>query len=127
MSTTATKRGNPVMERKIVSISSKRQITIPQKFYTALGFTDEAECIIRGNELIVRPTRVQSGGEFAEQILAELIAEGLSGDMLLTEFKKRQTKVRPAVEALLHEAEQAALGKGVYYSYEDIFEVEEGE
>ena len=127
MSTTAAKRGNSVMERKIVSISSKRQITIPQKFYTALGFADEAECIIRGNELIVRPARVQSGGEFAEQILAELIAEGLSGDMLLNEFKKRQAKVRPAVEVLLHEAEDTALGKGLYYSYEDIFEVEDGE
>ena len=37
-------RGNAVMERKKVSISAKRQITIPQKFFTMLGFDDEAEC-----------------------------------------------------------------------------------
>ena len=70
MSVVTAGKGSPVMEKKRVSISAKRQITIPQKFYTALGFADEAECILRGGELILRPTRVTSGGEFAEQILA---------------------------------------------------------
>ena len=50
-------RGNAVMERKKVSISAKRQITIPQKFFTTLGFDDEAECILRGNELVIRPVK----------------------------------------------------------------------
>ena len=72
-------KGKTSMERKILSISSKRQITIPQKFFTLIGFGDEAECILRGNELILRPARNPSGGEFAEQILAELIDDGLSG------------------------------------------------
>ena len=74
------------MNRKILSISSKRQVTIPQKFYQLLGFGDEAECVMRDGELIIRPIKVSSGGEFAEQILAELIREGLSGEELLTEF-----------------------------------------
>ena len=43
------------MNRKILSISSKRQITIPQKFYQALGFGSEAECVVRGDELVIRP------------------------------------------------------------------------
>ena len=50
-------RGNAVMERKKVSISAKRQITIPQKFFTMLGFDNEAECILRGNELVIRPVK----------------------------------------------------------------------
>ena len=45
----------------------------------ALGFTDKAECIMRGNELVIRPVKPTSGGEFAEQILFELIAEGREG------------------------------------------------
>ena len=61
-----------------------------------------------GNEIVLRPVREQGGGEFAEQILADLIAQGFSGDQLLTEFKKMQKKVRPAVEAMLTQAEQAA-------------------
>lgn len=69
-------RGNAVMERKKVSISAKRQITIPQKFFTMLGFDGEAECILRGNELVIRPVKESSGGEFAEQILTDLVNGG---------------------------------------------------
>ena len=119
MNTTAVKGGSAV-DKKIVSISSKRQITIPQKFFAMLGFTDEAECIVRGNELIVRPARQNAGGEFAEQILADLIAQGLSGNELLTQFKAKQSKVRPAVEAMISEAEEAAHGNGEYSTYDDI-------
>ena len=80
MPTAVAERGGSKMNRKILSISSKRQITIPQKFYQTLGFGDEAECVMRGSELIIRPVKTVSGGEFAEQILAELILEGLSGE-----------------------------------------------
>ena len=122
---TATIRGNGVMENKRVSISSKRQITIPQKFFSMLGFDTEAECFVRGNELVIRPVKSQTGGEFAEQILTDLIAEGLSGEKLLNEFKKAQKKVRPAVEAMLLEAEKAAVGETEAFSYEDVFGVED--
>lgn len=114
-------RGNVAMERKKVSISAKRQITIPQKFFTSLGFETEAECLVRGNELIIRPIKTESGGEFAEQILADLIAQGYSGAELLEAFKKEQRQVRPAVEAMLAEAEKAANGEADSASYEDVF------
>ena len=122
---TATSKGAPAMERKIVSISSKRQITIPQKFFTLLGFADEAECVVRGNELVIRPARTTSGGEFAEMILADLIEQGLSGDELLAKFKATQAKVRPAIEAMMSDAEKAANGTGEYSTYDDIFGTEE--
>lgn len=122
---TAAMKGGAIVDKKIVSISSKRQITIPQKFFVMLGFTDEAECIVRGNELVVRPTRQYAGGEFAEQILADLIAQGLSGNELLTQFKAKQAQVRPAVEAMIAEAEEAAHGNGEYSTYDDIFGDEE--
>ena len=121
---TAVKGGNP-MNRKTIRISEKRQLTIPQKFFEALGFSTEAECILRGNEIVLRPVREQGGGEFAEQILADLIAQGFSGDQLLTEFKTMQKKVRPAVEVMLTQAEQAARGESESSSYEDVFGTEE--
>ena len=121
---TAVKGGNP-MNRKTIRISEKRQLTIPQKFFEALGFSTEAECILRGNEIVLRPVREQGGGEFAEQILADLIAQGFSGDQLLTEFKKMQKKVRPAVEVMITQAEQAARGESESSSYEDVFGTEE--
>jgi bifunctional DNA-binding transcriptional regulator/antitoxin component of YhaV-PrlF toxin-antitoxin module len=111
--------------RKVLSISSKRQITIPQKFYQTLEFGDEAECIMHGDELIIRPIKTVSGGEFAEQILADLIAEGLSGEELLSRFKDKQAQIRPAVEAMLSDAEEVAEGKGDFATYEDVFGTED--
>ena len=55
-----------------------------------LGFDAEAECMVRGNELVIRPVKTNAGGEFAEQILTDLIAQGYSGNELLEHFKKAQ-------------------------------------
>ena len=122
---TVVMKGNSIMDKKIISISSKRQITIPQKFFEMLQFENEAECVIRGNELVIRPARSNVGGEFAQNILEELVARGLSGEELLKEFKKKQAQVRPAMEAMIAEAEEVALGNGEYLTYEEIFGVED--
>lgn len=112
-------------EQKRVAISSKRQFTIPQKFYTELGFSREAVCIKGEGMLIIRPAASVPGGDFAEQILAELIDEGYTGKELLQEFKSRQARVRPAVEAMLSKAREAAQGQGEFSTYEDIFGAED--
>ena len=125
MPTAVAKKGGTKMNRKILSISSKRQITIPQKFYQTLGFGDEAECVMQGDELIIRPVKTVAGGEFAEQILAELISEGLSGEELLSKFKEKQAQVRPAVESMLSDAEEVAEGKAEFETYDDVFGTEE--
>lgn len=120
-------KGRVPMETKKLSISAKRQITIPQKFFTMLGFDTEAECTVRGNELIIRPSKTNTGGEFAEQILADLIARGYSGNDLLERFKRAQKQVRPAVEAMFMDAEQTASSESGYISYEDVFGTEDKE
>lgn len=124
---TAIMKSRIPMEMKKISISAKRQITIPQKFFAMLGFDTEAECMVRGNELVIRPAQKNAGGEFAEQILADLIAQGYSGDELLKRFKEMQGQVRPAVEAMLEEAKRVADSKAEYASYDDVFGVEENE
>ena len=118
-------KGSASMESKKVSISSKRQITIPQKFFTLLGFNTEAECIMRGHELVLRPVKENTSGEFAEQILADLIRQGYSGEELLEKFKQTQRKIRPAVEAMLAEADRVAESKSGGYSLEDVFGTED--
>lgn len=115
------------MEIKKIAISAKRQITIPQKFFSMLGFDTEAECLVRGNELVIRPARTSTGGEFAEQILADLITQGYSGDELLVRFKKAQDQVRPAVEVMIGEAERAAKSETAFVSYADVFDTEDQE
>ena len=120
---TAVKRG-AAMENKRIKISSKRQITIPQQFFDSLGFADEAECSLKDGALIIRPVR-QNGGEFAEQILADLLAQGYHGDELLAKFKEAQSKVRPAVERMIQEADAFAMKKDGGVSLEELFDAED--
>ncbi len=112
---------NNVIKKKTLSISAKRQITIPKSFYTILGFERKAECMVRNGELIIRPIKQETGGEFAELILADLISEGYSGEELLNEFKARQAKVRPAIDKLISDAEKAARGEGEFATFEEVF------
>lgn len=109
------------MERKMIHISGKRQITIPQKYFDALGFSKEAECILKDDMILIRPVREKGSGDFAEQILADLIAQGYSGQGLLDKFKEEQRKVRPAVEKMIEKAKAVANEKGQSYTYDDIF------
>jgi hypothetical protein len=80
---------------------------------------------MRGDEMVIRSIKSISGSEFAEQILAELIEEGLSGEALLSGFKERQAQIRPAVEAMLSDAEEVAKGKGDFATYDDVFGMED--
>ncbi len=112
-------------ERKRVCITSKRQFTIPQKFFTKLGFDKEAFCTLGDGMLIIQPAHHADNDLFSEQILADLVSEGFSGEALLDEFKKRRKKIRPAVESMLAAAKAVAMGDGEYSTYADIFGSEE--
>lgn len=117
-------RGN-YMERKIISISGKRQVTIPQKYFEALGFDKEAECVLQNNAIIIRPIRQNTGSEFSEQILADLIAQGLSGQELLTKFKEVSRKVPDAMDRLISEADSIAKGEKRGATMSDVFGTED--
>ncbi|WP_434511248.1 AbrB/MazE/SpoVT family DNA-binding domain-containing protein [Desulfitobacterium sp. AusDCA] len=123
MSQTVQRGGNPMLKKRI-SVSQKRQITIPIEFYNDVGIEKEVECYIQNNAIVIRPVR-ESGGEFDEQILADLISQGLSGEELLTKFKETRKKIRPAVEGLIAEAELAVKGESDHSTYEDVFGTEE--
>jgi len=112
------------MEKKRISVSQKRQITIPIEFYNSLGIGKEVECYIQNNAIILRPVQ-ESRGEFDEQILADLISQGLTGQKLLDKFKETRRNIRPAVERLLNEARLAAKGERSSSTYEDVFGPEE--
>ena len=112
--------GTDAVLRKRISVSQKRQITIPIEFYNKLGIENEVECFVQNNQIIIRPA--QDRGEFDEQILADLLSQGFSGNELLSKFKKARRNVRPAIENLLFEAQQVAEGKVEYYTLSDLAE-----
>jgi hypothetical protein len=116
---------NNSMERKIISVSGKRQVTIPQKYFEALGFSNEAECILQNNAIVIRPIKENTGSEFSEQILADLIAKGLSGQELLANFKEMSKKIAPAMDGLISEADSIAKGEKKGATIADIFGAED--
>ncbi len=116
------------MEKRRINISSKRQITIPAKYFEALGLDKEIDCIYSNDMLILTPVKKEDPA-FAEEILADLIQQGYSGEKLLAEFKKINRKVRPAIEKLIEEADEIAKIASTNYMdpTDDIFGVEETE
>jgi bifunctional DNA-binding transcriptional regulator/antitoxin component of YhaV-PrlF toxin-antitoxin module len=113
------------MERKIINVSGKRQITIPQKFYEALGMGAQVECIMGNDAIIIRPFQERGGSEFASEILADLIEQGLCGQELLDKFNEMSRKVGPAVERLISEADKLARNHSKGPSLDDIFGAED--
>ena len=108
------------MLRKRISVSQKRQITIPIDFFNNLGIKNEVDCFVQNNQLIIKPA--QDSGEFDEQILSDLISQGLSGDELLAKFKEARRNVRPAVENLMSEAQKVAANEGEFFTFSDLTE-----
>ncbi|PKM76639.1 MAG: AbrB family transcriptional regulator [Firmicutes bacterium HGW-Firmicutes-15] len=113
------------MKRKIISVSIKRQVTIPQKYFEALGFHNEAECILQEDGILIRPVRDINSGEFSEQILADLISQGLSGQELLEHFKEQSKKVRPAVKKLIAQADALVKSGEGKISLDEVFGAED--
>jgi len=111
---------NDAMERKIISVSKKRQITIPQKYYKHLGLDSEVECSLEDGAIVIRPLK-REPSEFSVEILKDLVSQGYSGDELINQFKKQSSNIKKAVNQMLEEADSIAAGKKESESFDDIF------
>ena len=110
---------SPILKKRI-SVSRKRQITIPIEFFNEIGIDKEVDCYVQNNAIVIRTVR-EDVGEFDEQILSDLISKGFSGQELLARFKEARRQIRPAIESLLEEAHLAADRKAPFSTYEDVF------
>ena len=97
-------KGRAEMNKKRrVRISSQRQITIPIDFYTEMNLSDEAMIEFTGNEIIIRSAE-QEIVDFSTDILKSLVAQGVSGDDLISEFERIKKSIPDALEAMVTEA-----------------------
>lgn len=79
-------------QSQTVKISSKRQITIPSKFYEAGGFDEYALCTWAENGLLLQPLKVNDEDN-SVTILRQLVAEGYEGDELVDKYEEIQNKI----------------------------------
>lgn len=98
-------QGVATLKSKVISVSKGRQITIPLQFFEEVGMANEAECLVRDGEIVIRPVNRQS--EFSELILRDLVARGLGGEELISEFLRVSSEIRPAAIRMLAEAHHA--------------------
>ena len=79
-------------QSQTVKISSKRQITIPSKFYEAGGFDEYALCTWTENGLLLQPLKVNDEDN-SVTILRQLVAEGYEGDELVDKNEEILNKI----------------------------------
>lgn len=108
------------MERKIINVTGKRQVTIPLKFYERLSFGKEVECFLTEDSIVLRPLS-HSDDRFTMEILKDLVSQGLSGDELLSAFTEQRANIKKAVSLLIDETDEIADGKRKGANTKDIF------
>ena len=108
------------MERKIINITGKRQVTIPLKFYEKLHFGKEVECYLADDAVVLRPLS-NSDDSFTMEILKDLVSQGYNGDELLVKFAEQRANIKKAVGLLINEADEIAAGKRNGAATKDIF------
>ena len=111
---------NTVVERKIINVTGKRQVTIPLKFYEKLRFGKEVECFLTNDAIVLRPLSA-SDDSFTMEILKDLITQGYGGDELLAKFAEQRARINKAVSVLITEADEIAEGKRAGATTKDIF------
>ena len=108
------------VDRKIISVSRKRQITIPLKFYEQANLGNEVECYVENGAVVIRPLPSDTG-EFAEEILKDLVAQGFSGNELVRKFAEQRGNLKKAIGRARDEADEIASGKRKGASVTDVF------
>ena len=109
-----------ITDRKIISVSRKRQITIPLQFYNQLDLGSEVECLLEDGKIIIQPLLRESNG-FSVEILRDLVSQGYSGDELVKQFESQSNNIKGAITNMLEEADAIAAGEKPAASFEEIF------
>ncbi len=109
-----------IMDRKIISVSKKRQITIPLQFYKHLNLGSEVECSLEDSKIVIQPLH-RKPNEFSVEILKDLVAQGYSGDELVKQFEIQSKNIKKAVTNMLEEADAIAAGEKKAANFDDIF------
>lgn len=110
---------------KKISVSVKRQITIPIEYYNALNIGDEVECIMVDDSIVIKPVKDNSLDEYSEFILKDIIEEGYKKEEILEEFRKRRNELKYAAKEMVKEMDKVAEESEKYATMEDIFGEEE--
>ena len=104
-------------EPQTIKISSKRQITIPAKYYEAAGFGEYALCTWTDQGILLQPLDVDDE-DVTVDILRSLVKQGFEGEELIERYQEAKRKI-VSVRRKLEEAE-LDVSEGRVDTYENM-------
>ena len=104
-------------EPQTIKISSKRQITIPAKYYEAAGFGEYALCTWTDQGILLQPLDVDNE-DVTVDILRSLVKQGFEGEELIERYQETKRKI-VSVRRKLEEAERD-VSEGRVDTYENM-------
>lgn len=104
-------------EPQTIKISSKRQITIPAKYYEAAGFGEYALCTWTDQGILLQPLDVDDE-DVTVDILRSLVKQGFEGEELIERYQETKRKI-VSVRRKLEEAERD-VSDGCVDTYENM-------
>jgi len=115
-----TTMNNDFMNDKIISVSKKRQITIPLDFYKKLDLGKEVKCSLEDGKIVIQPLS-RDTSEFSVEILKDLVSQGYSGNELVEKFEIQSKDIKNAITNIREEADAIAAGEKPAASFDDVF------
>ena len=104
-------------EPQTIKISSKRQITIPARYYEEAGFGEYALCIWTDQGILLQPLDMEDE-DVTVDILRSLIKQGFEGEELIEHYQEMKRKI-VSVRCKLGEAERD-VSEGRVDTYENM-------
>ena len=104
-------------EPQTIKISSKRQITIPARYYEAAGFGEYALCTWTDQGILLQPLDMEDE-DVTVDILRSLIKQGFEGEELIEHYQEMKRKI-VSVRCKLDEAERD-VSEGRVDTYENM-------
>ena len=109
-----------IRDSKTISVSKKRQITIPLQFYKHLNLDNEVECSLKDGAIVIRPVH-RGTTEFSVEILKDLIEQGYSDDELVKQFELQNKNIKKAITNIIEESDAIASGEKSAANLDDVF------
>ncbi|GED33702.1 AbrB/MazE/SpoVT family DNA-binding domain-containing protein [Brevibacillus centrosporus] len=101
---------------KKITVTGKRQITIPKSFFDHLGFGTTVAAYLRDGGIFLEPVKEDANTTIdfdTREIVREAIAEGLTGDELADEISRRIIELNKLMDRRIQEFERDMSGDSV--------------
>jgi bifunctional DNA-binding transcriptional regulator/antitoxin component of YhaV-PrlF toxin-antitoxin module len=112
-----------VREYREITVTSKRQITIPKSFFDRLAIEETLVAYLLDDGIFLKPARKDDSvyAEDVEEIIRDVVREGYSGEELVAELARRLNEYNKFIERRIQEFERDLKSDSVSEDTEDEF------